>query len=160
MYILFVRFISEYLIFLLFVIVFYYVWKRDFNLCFKIALSVFLTFLLRKFINIFWYEPRPYILEPSLLLYPTHKLPDSSFFSTHASTTMALAGAVYWKFKKTGLYLISGSLLVGLGRVLAGLHYPLDVISGMIIGFLISCVVEIATKRGVKKYITWIKMLS
>jgi membrane-associated phospholipid phosphatase len=45
-------------------------------------------------------------------------------------------------YKKSGLILSLGAILVGIGRVLAGLHFYKDIIWGLGIGFIVSLFVE------------------
>ncbi len=60
----------------------------------------------------------------------------SSFPSTHSSVVFALATAVYLVDKKLGYLFYIGALLVALGRVLGGVHSILDVSAGLILGVL------------------------
>ena len=148
MYTLIVHFLSEYLLFLLFLPVIYFLKKRDYKTCLKILLGVVITFLLRKVVGSLLYEPRPFIIDPAKLLYLTAiNVKDSSFFSGHASLAMSLSGAVFWKYKKLGIILIGLAVVVGIGRVLAGLHYPIDVAFGFFVGFLVSYLVKIIFHR-------------
>jgi len=60
------------------------------------------------------------------------------YFSAHAANTMAVA--VFFsmllkqKFKFIGLALLFWAILVGYSRIYIGVHFPLDVFSGMLIG--------------------------
>jgi len=142
MYKLLVFITSEFLIFALFSFIIFILRKRDYKTALKITISVFICLILKKILNLFWYEPRPYVLNPSLLLYSIPRTMDSSFFSTHASMSMAFAGATFMSYKKSGLILSLGAILVGIGRVLAGLHFYKDIIWGLGIGFIVSLFVE------------------
>ncbi|MBI3385364.1 phosphatase PAP2 family protein [Candidatus Gottesmanbacteria bacterium] len=148
MYIVFIRFVSEYLVFLLLLPIFYFLKKRDYQTCLKIFISVAITYLLRKVAGSFWYEQRPFIIDSTKLLYPTAlTVKDNSFFSGHAAIAMATAGTVFWKYKKMGLILIGLAVAVGMGRVLAGLHYEIDVMVGFFVGFLVSYLIKILFHR-------------
>lgn len=78
-------------------------------------------------------HPRPDLTQALII-------PDSvySFPSGHATYAMALAVAMYTFDKKAGSILILGALLVGLGRVLVGVHYWYDVIGGFIVGAVVA----------------------
>ncbi len=61
-----------------------------------------------------------------------------SFPSSHMSFFSGLAFALWWRKKKLGLWFLSGACLIGLARVAAGVHYPLDIVIGGLLGFIIS----------------------
>lgn len=142
MYILFVRFISEYLVFFFILPTIYFVWKKDWQMFIKILLAFSLSVVLRKLTSIVWYEPRPFIIDPGRLVYPTTIAASaSSFFSGHASSAFSVAGTVFWRYRKFGTALFIMASMVSLGRVLAGLHYPADVFLGALVGLGVSYLV-------------------
>ncbi len=109
----------------------------------KIFLAFTITAAIRQLVQIFWYEPRPFKIDSFRLLYPIDVTAyGSSFFSGHASSAFSIAGIIFCRYKKFGLLLIAGAALTALGRVLAGLHYPHDVIVGALAGVTISYLVE------------------
>lgn len=65
-----------------------------------------------------------------------------SFPSLHATLITALAFAVYFKKKRFGYVCLFIALIIGISRVVVGVHYPLDVISGFILGFLVAFLVH------------------
>ncbi len=74
------------------------------------------------------------------------------YFSGHASNSFAIA--VFYslilksRFKKSPLLLISLASMVSFSRIYLGLHYPLDVISGIIFGGLVGSIF----------YLIWVKI--
>lgn len=63
------------------------------------------------------------------------------FVSSHAANSFALFGAVYKQFgrkHKLSISLLVWAIIVGYSRIYLGVHFPLDVILGGIIGFLIA----------------------
>ena len=61
-----------------------------------------------------------------------------SFPSLHSILITALAFAVYFKNKNLGYFCFVIALLIGLSRIIVGVHYPLDVLGGFILGFIIA----------------------
>jgi undecaprenyl-diphosphatase len=59
-----------------------------------------------------------------------------SFPSGHMSFFFAFSTAVYFYNKKAGLICYIASFLMGLARIYVGVHYPLDILGGMVLGFL------------------------
>ncbi|MBI5400733.1 MAG: phosphatase PAP2 family protein, partial [Candidatus Yonathbacteria bacterium] len=81
---------------------------------------------------------------------------DSSFPSGHATFFSALATALYFYHKRLGLFYALGALLIGVARVVAGIHWPLDILAGYILGGAIGFVVYHTYQRfesTVRKYI-------
>ena len=77
-----------------------------------------------------------------------------SFPSGHAAISFAVAATIYQclpKNKKTyGIALLVLSSLIALSRLYVGVHYPTDVITGILTGTLISIfVVKIGKKYSV-----------
>lgn len=65
----------------------------------------------------------------------------ASFPSSHAAILLALALAVYRFRPDLGKVLVAGALVVGLARVIAGAHWPSDVLAGWILAGLVEKIV-------------------
>ena len=93
-------------------------------------------------INALYTRPRPFDVEGmdvSLLFYqPT----DSSFPANPAAVTFAIAAAVWGLNRRVGLVLFLVAGLYGLARVYAGVHYPLDIVAGALIGVAVAFLVS------------------
>ena len=63
------------------------------------------------------------------------EMPFESFPSAHAAITLALAIVVARYHRRLGKLLILFAVLVGLSRLYVGVHYPVDVIAGFVIGW-------------------------
>src|SRR3989344_3067106 len=72
---------------------------------------------------------------------------DSSFPSGHATFFSALAMALYFYHKRLGLLYAFGALLIGLARVMAGIHWPIDILAGYILGGIIGFIAYHAYQR-------------
>lgn len=66
----------------------------------------------------------------------------NGFPSGHAAFFMAFALSIFWSHKKAGYIFMFLALLIGAARVAAGVHYPLDILGGFVLGALISMVIE------------------
>ena len=85
-------------------------------------------------------RPRPFVVYQvnQLIVYAVDK---SSFPSGHAAFFFGLAMVVYFYNKKAGWWFLSAALLISLARVFVGVHYPLDILVGALIGLLSGWVV-------------------
>ena len=94
--------------------------------------------------NELYFRPRPFDAaldhDVTVLLYrPT----DSSFPSNSAAIAFAAAGGVWLISRRAGLVLFGLAAAYGLARVYGGVHYPLDILGGAVLGL-----VAVAMARG------------
>jgi undecaprenyl-diphosphatase len=87
----------------------------------------------------FYFRPRPFTVLPAgslnLLFYrPT----DSSFPSNLAAVLFAIAVPIFAGNRKYGGFLLGLATVSSLGRAYLGIHYPLDIAGGAIVGSLSS----------------------
>ena len=67
---------------------------------------------------------------------------NSSFPSTHTAVAFSLGITIWLHNRKIGILFLLMAFLVGLGRVLANVHYPLDVLAGAILGSVVAFATE------------------
>ena len=135
-------FFAEYVIFLtpIFLFIYFiYHFKRKishnierFLEMFIVSLSGLLAWILSSLlIKDIIKHPRPITLNP--LIIPSDPY---SFPSGHTTFMIAIATSMYFYDKKLGIFLYILGILVGIARVLAGVHYYLDILGGIVIGTL------------------------
>ncbi len=107
----------------------------------EISLVFFVSVFARGITEILKYAfhaDRPFLkLQNVVSLFPESGY---SFPSGHATFFMALAFAIYFVHKKAGYVFIFLALIIGLARIVAGVHFPVDILGGFIVGFLTSYV--------------------
>ncbi|OGE20342.1 hypothetical protein A3A14_02205 [Candidatus Daviesbacteria bacterium RIFCSPLOWO2_01_FULL_43_38] len=128
---------AEYLIFLIFTIVGLagLLGKlEDRKALVLVILAIPFAAIFTKIIPLIISEPRPFTTFPIVPLIDRPATP--SFPSLHATWTASAAfGLIFYK-TRFALLLLIFMLWVGLSRIFVGVHYPLDVLGGFLVGFL------------------------
>lgn len=85
-------------------------------------------------------EPSPRPFADGLRLTPLISVSDpfGSFPSVHAAFFGALATAMFFENKRMGVWCFFAALLIGISRVATGVHFPSDIIAGLLLGALVS----------------------
>ena len=103
--------------------------------------------LVNQLIAKIWDRPRPFAAHPSAHVWGSRSH-DPSFPSDHASVSFAIAFAVLAFDRIAGLIFMAAALVVGVGRVFIGAHYPADVVAGALVG-LASALIVVRLARPV-----------
>lgn len=101
-----------------------------------ILFTTLFTYILSNLLKIVIMTDRPFIALNNIYTL----IPESgyAFPSGHSATIAAFAFAVFFKNKKLGYVCFIAMLLIGLARVVAGVHFPIDIVGGFAIGFLVA----------------------
>ena len=118
----------------------------------------FMAFILVYVIRIFYQRPRPFMaLDIESLIY--HEA-SGSLPSMHATSAFAIAAAVYLVHEKLGLTALALAALTGISRVMVGVHFPLDILTGALLSALVvyGAYRFFTTKRVFHKIISILKV--
>ncbi len=140
-------FASAYLMYLTLLLIFILALKggvREKKTFILVLIGLPVAVLLIKGIHLFYFEPRPFVTFNFPPIVPESA--DASFPSRHAtiSATIALAYA-YFKSKWAWLFLPI-MIWVGISRIYTGVHYPLDIIGGFVVG-IFALMISLQIKR-------------
>jgi undecaprenyl-diphosphatase len=139
-----VLFGAVYLIFLLLLslCVYLFLELKKGNLAF--TLIFFRTFFIgaiawgiARVVKVFFENPRPFLIFEDITPLFIHGSTDA-FPSGHTTFVAALGMALYFYNKKVGALLLLVALLIGFSRVVAGVHWPLDVLGGFSLGIFVA----------------------
>lgn len=123
--------------------------RKFFNTSF-LFLSAFISWVLAFVIKNILQIRRPFI---DLNIMPLYQETGFSFPSEHMAVFTAIAVSMFFINKKAGLVFFIIAILIGLSRIVIGVHYPIDIIGGFIIGIIISLILKKIFKKY--EYITY-----
>lgn len=131
-------FCAKYLIYIIFalatVLVGYLLYRRDWRSAAWFVGSLAISFGLLQIAAHIYVDHRPFV-DHHLTQLIYHQA-GKSFPSDHTTVTAALAFGLLFltRFKATGLLLALGAIIIGFARVFVGVHYPIDILGGLITG--------------------------
>ena len=104
--------------------------------------------IITTIIRFFYHHPRPFdVLVVNQLISEN----DYSFPSGHAAFYFALSLGVYFYNKKLGITFFVVSALMGIARIFAGVHWPADILGGVLVGIVSAIAVNLVLRRIVLK---------
>ena len=117
-------------------IVYLFFYKKNWRDFFIIFISSGFAWLLAYILKILIHTSRPFDAFINVVsLFPETGY---AFPSGHATFFMALAFAIFFINKKMGYLFIFFALLIGICRIIAGVHFPIDILGGFVLGFTIA----------------------
>lgn len=106
--------------------------------------AIFARFVIVELIRWIWQRPRPFVHNNVNLLL-AHDTP--AFPSGHAALFFAVSTIVYIYNKKAGIVFFIFSFLICLARVFAGIHWPLDILAGVVVGVFSGYLIHRISKK-------------
>lgn len=123
-------------------------------ICISLVLNTTVTLLLKYAIL----RPRPFLIDTSIIVLSTANSP--SFPSGHATTAflMFFCAMFYLKQKRVFLvFIFIWAVLISYSRIALGVHYPSDVLGGIVLAFFSSmtvyCFAETLPQKIVRLFI-------
>lgn len=104
-------------------------------------LACFTTWVLALIIKYFFPTFRPFLIDGGGVLTLTTPF-GGSFPSEHTSIAFALSTTIFMHDRRVGWLFLVSAILIGGARVLANVHYPLDIFGGAFLGTLTAVIIE------------------
>lgn len=104
------------------------------------TITVFLAWAVSGILKLIVHAPRPFVEKgiENQFMVQSH----TSFPSGHATIFFALATIIFMYSKRTGIMLYCFAIVIATARVVAGIHYPIDVVAGALIGIGIALILH------------------
>ncbi|MBI5729311.1 MAG: phosphatase PAP2 family protein [Candidatus Magasanikbacteria bacterium] len=96
----------------------------------RAVISFPLIFIVSRIMGAFYYNPRPFVAL-NITPFVAH-IADNGFPSDHTLLGVAGAALIFTFNKKWGVVLYTLAVLVGIGRVAALVHHPVDIVGSLI----------------------------
>jgi len=147
----------------LYVLLLFFVWKKSGSKMWLVVLSIAILITLTDQISVHLFKDTFQRYRPchNLNLKSQVQLIDGAcgglygFVSNHAANSFALTTFLifYFRRKDFALFMYLWAALVSYSRIYAGVHYPFDIIGGMMLGVILGFVCYAFYKHFDKKYV-------
>jgi undecaprenyl-diphosphatase len=100
-----------------------------------------------------WFDhPRPFVVHPDALVLVARSS-DPSFPSDHACVAGAVTAALFLVDRRLGAVSAVFALLMAFARVYVGVHWPADVLAGLVLGAALGTLVVVALRSPVARLV-------
>ena len=100
----------------------------------SVAVAGVIALVLARLASKMYYDPRPFVTQHVQPLF--YHAPNNGFPSDHSLLAMALTATVYFFNKKLAWIMLALTAFIGVARVLAKVHSPIDIVGAWLIGII------------------------
>ena len=117
----------------------------------RTAFPSFVVWVVVFFIKLFFPSPRPFAGDLGITPLVSVTDPFGSFPSAHAAVFSALAGTMLANHFHAWKWYLLAAILIALARVATGVHFPIDVLVGTVLGLFLGFFLSKILMRGAMK---------
>lgn len=114
---------------------------------YTLATPIFFSAVLSESLSKLISRDRPFVASKEITQLIEHGA-DASFPSSHMSVMVAMAVALWYRNHVLGYLTFTLAIFSGLARIGAGLHYPSDILVGLLIGLICGVATHKFTKEA------------
>ena len=109
--------------------------------------SMLLALSINQMIGLFYFHNRPFMDGLGTTLF--QHVPENSFPSDHTTFMLAIACSLFFSphTRKVGLLLIMVGIIGGSFRVFIGVHYPFDIMGGILVGTMSAIMIHLQAQK-------------
>ncbi|MCU4715808.1 undecaprenyl-diphosphatase [Bacillus cereus] len=126
---------AQYMFILLFMILWLNKKYKNRTCVIQAIIACCFAFLLNRIIGLFFYRERPFVSHLNINQLVEHTA-NASFPSDHATSAFVIVITLYFYENRLGKVFLVLAFLITFSRVWVGVHYPLDVLVGAVLGSL------------------------
>lgn len=108
--------------------------ENKWRFVFTVATAGVIALVLARIASKMYYDPRPFVTQHVQPLF--YHAPNNGFPSDHSLLAMALTATVYYFNKRLAGLMLVFTALIGVARVLAKVHSPIDIAGAWLIGII------------------------
>ncbi|WKZ29062.1 MAG: phosphatase PAP2 family protein [Patescibacteria group bacterium] len=120
-----------------------------------ITVGFALAFVTERLIGFLWFRPRPFVALPDVVKLIEKSAEEKSFPSGHTTSAFVLAFGLLLHHRKWGAALCVLAAWVSFSRVFVGVHYPTDLLGGVVV----AAVAALATRPVAKAIEPYLEFL-
>lgn len=122
---------------------------RRFFALFHLTLAALAAYFLSAVLKNYFQIGRPAVL--NFNLHPLLSIADYGFPSSHAAVFSAIGASLFLINRRAGVYAGLLALVIGAARILAGVHTPLDILGGYLLGTILALLITLPAEWFAKK---------